>query len=165
MSRYTRNISSRLGRYERPRFGESGSMFDFGPGFDLGFESDPVPGVGVLAPDYDPATGEAVTPDSGATDADSGTDWGAVGGFVTGLIGAFAPIGIGIWQSQQQKDAAEKARKREQARLAEMARQRALMPGYAPPPPKSKAGLVIGLSVAALAIVGVIILVVKKKGR
>ena len=112
MSRYTRNISSRLGGYES-------SQDD-------------------------------------------------LGSFVIDLIGVLAPVGLGLYQIDRQAAADRKARKREEARLAELARQRALAGRYRPPPTKrSKAGLFIGLGVAALvSIVGVIILVVvvKKKG-
>ena len=175
MSRYTRNISSRLGRYERPRFGGSG----FGEGAYSQFDwrsTSPEDETASWHPEFnmeeaaaqEERRAEAGLPPMISSGDDSGTDWGAIGGAITSIFGMLAPVGIGVWQSEQAKDAAEKARKREEARLGEMARQRALMTGYGPPPPakgSGKVGLFIGLGVTALVAIVSVIVIVKRTGK
>ena len=183
MSRYTRRTQSRLGGYERQKFGGSGhpqfeglgQITPLAPGTEYNYTGfmqipttpvatdtagTPLPSGGApWRPGYTPTPTEVTASQGGA---DTGTNWGAVGGFVSSFIGALAPVAGGLYmqsqQAAQQKDLMQMA---QQAAMAQSQPQQPtiIMQGGGG---GSKKGLYIGLGVAALAAVIVIIILVSR---
>ena len=92
--------------------------------------------------------------------ADSSWDWGAIGGFFTGILGAAAPVAGGLYTQRTQADYQQDMLKlaMQSGRPGQSSPQTIVIPGSK----SNNTGLYIGLGVAALAVVIVIIVLIRR---